>query len=144
MEMGFVLYDNNTNINEIINTFKRHNLKITPQRVSIYSYLMNTHDHPSVDMIYDEIKKNLPSISLATVYKTLNVLVECNLVKMINISKDNFRYDANLNPHCHIKCTKCNTVHDVNLHNVVNMNSLSKYNIESFDLMLYGMCNKCS
>ena len=76
---------NNKNIDDIIQIFKENNLKLTLQRVNIYSYLRSTCEHPTVDTIYKNIKKIIPTISLATVYKTLNTLVDYGLIKMINV-----------------------------------------------------------
>lgn len=137
------MLDEKNNIIKIIQIFKEHNLKVTPQRATIYSYLLSTSMHPNVDTIYKNIKPIIPAISLATVYKTLNVLVKSNLIKEINMCEDNFRYDANIEPHGHIKCNSCNNVFDIELNNILDIKSISKYKIDSFDLLLYGKCNKC-
>lgn len=136
---------NNKNIDDIIQIFKENNLKLTLQRVNIYSYLRSTCEHPTVDTIYKNIKKIIPTISLATVYKTLNTLVDYGLIKMINVCEENFRYDANIDLHGHIKCTNCNKVEDLHLDtNLINSLSIENYDVKSFDLFLYGTCKSCS
>lgn len=138
------MLDDKNNIIEIIKIFKQKKLKVTPQRTTIYSYLLSTSIHPNVDTIYKNIKPIIPTISLATVYKTLNIFVESNLIKDLNVCEDNFRYDANLKPHGHIKCNSCNTIYDIDLKNILNLDSILNYKIDSFDLLLYGKCNNCS
>ena len=135
----------NNNIDQIIQLFKKNNLKITPQRINIYSYLVSTCEHPTVDTIYKNIKNIMPAISIATIYKTLNTLVESNLVKIINVCEENFRYDANINPHGHIKCTVCKKIKDISVNNDFSyIGENENFHVENFDLFLYGKCNTCS
>lgn len=136
---------NDKNIDDIIQIFKENNLKLTLQRINIYSYLRSTCEHPTVDTIYKNIKEIIPTISLATVYKTLNTLVDYGLVKMINVCEENFRYDANINLHGHIKCTNCNKIEDLHLNNnLITSLEIENYDIKNFDLFLYGTCKNCS
>lgn len=133
------------NIDEITRVFKEKNLKLTLQRLNVYSYLKSTKDHPTVDIIYKNIKQSIPTISLATVYKILNTLVEANLVKMINVCEDNFRYDSNTDLHGHIKCKMCNKVKDVPIENdLINTLMERNHDINHFDLFLYGKCERCA
>ena len=135
----------NKNIDIIIKTFKKNNLKLTLQRMNIYSYLMSTCEHPTVDTIYTNIRKTIPTISLATVYKNLNTLVNSGLIKLINVCEENFRYDANLDLHAHFKCTSCNKVEDLYLDDNVLKSLLSRNNtINNLDVFLYGTCTCCS
>lgn len=135
----------NSDIDKIIQLFKENNLKVTPQRINIYAYLISTCEHPTVDVIYKNIKNIMPAISIATIYKTLNTLVESKLVKIINVCEENFRYDANIAPHGHIKCNVCNKVSDIYVEN--NFKELANnedFNLENYDLFLYGKCKNCS
>ncbi len=136
---------NKVSIDEIVKIFKEKNLKLTLQRITIYSYLLSTCEHPNVDTIYKNVRQSIPTISLATVYKTLNTLVEAGLVRMLNLCEENFRYDANISHHGHIKCNICNKVEDIDLNNSFrNVLSVEKFNIENFDLFIYGTCEECS
>lgn len=132
-------------VDEIIKIFKEKNLKLTLQRLKVYSYLMSTNQHPTVDTIYKNVKKSIPTISLATVYKVLNTLVEKELVKSINVCEDNFRYDSNTNLHGHIKCQMCNQIKDINIEEeVIDIIMNKNLNINHFDLFLYGTCEDCA
>ncbi len=138
------MFKERNNMDEIVQIFKEKNLKLTLQRINIYSYLRSTCEHPSVDTIYKHIKQIIPSISLATVYKTLNTLVDAGLVRVLNVCEENFRYDSNINTHGHVKCTECNKVEDIILNDTL-LNSLTaeNYKINNFDLILYGKCKSC-
>lgn len=132
------------NIDEIIKLFKKNNLKLTLQRANIYSYLISTNEHPTVDTIYKNIKSIMPTISLATVYKTLNTLVESGLIRIINVCEENFRYDSNTNLHGHMKCELCNAIEDLYINENLTKSIITcGSNVKHFDLFLYGTCDKC-
>lgn len=127
--------------------FKEKNLKLTPQRYAIYKYLKSTKVHPSAEMIYTELKINYPTMSLATVYKTLKTLIEIDLVQELNVGEENFRFDANTSMHPHIMCLKCGKVDDIE---VVDFSYLNKeaekycnYHIQDHQLYFYGTCPEC-
>ena len=82
-------------MNTLAANLKQNHLKVTPQRLSIYSYLTNTTAHPSVETIYNDLKEEHPSLSLATVYKTVASLRDAHLVTEFNVGEDSHRYDAN-------------------------------------------------
>lgn len=90
-------------------------LKITQQRIVIYDALMQIPNHPSAEKIFEKVQFNNPSISLATVYKTLDTLVGAGLVSKVPTDGGNMRYDANLDYHNHIYCT--NTKEIIDYHN---------------------------
>ena len=94
-------------MDHIASIFKEKKLKLTPQRLAVYNYLINTTAHPSADTIYTDIHVQYPTMSLATVYKALKTLVEVGLIQEINVGEGNFRYDANSLPHPHLQCLKC-------------------------------------
>ena len=98
---------------DIILTFKEKKLKLTPQRLAVYQYLKSTTEHPSAETIYKALQPNYPTMSLATVYKTLKTLVEIGLVQELNVGEGNFRYDGNCKEHGHIQCIKCGKVNDL-------------------------------
>ena len=127
--------------------FKEKSLKVTPQRYAIYKYLNSTQSHPSAESIYEELKVNYPTMSLATVYKTLRTLIEIGLVQEINVGEDNFRYDANVDTHPHLICKSCSRVDDIENQNFAHINmevqKLTTYKIEDCKLYFYGICPEC-
>lgn len=99
---------------DYIALLKDHGLKVTPQRISVLKVLAG-HTHPTIDELYNEIKKESPSISLATVYKNLNTLKDEGLVVEVNIVNQKSRYDIYEKPHIHIVCERCGAVEDIGL-----------------------------
>jgi Fur family peroxide stress response transcriptional regulator len=96
---------------DFISLLKSRNLKATPQRLSVLEVL-NKNEHPTMEEIYEEIKKEFPSISLATVYKNINTLRESDTVIEINTQNGKTRYDIYVKPHTHIICKKCGSIRD--------------------------------
>lgn len=127
--------------------FKEKKLKLTPQRIAIYKYLVSTNEHPSAETIYKAIQKEYLTMSLATVYKTLKTLVSVNLIQELNVGEGNFRYDANVSNHPHIHCIKCGRVDDINDLTFDSLNSKAQkytdYDILFSKIYFYGICPRC-
>lgn len=128
--------------------FKPKSLKLTPQRIAVYEMLQNTKSHPSAEMIYSAISDRYPTMSLATVYKTLKTLVEIGLIQELNVGEGNFRYDANALPHPHITCINCGRVDDIDNIDLSFINDTVKdytnYRILSSKVYYYGVCPDCN
>lgn len=88
-------------------------LSLTYQRLSIYKALLQVPDHPSPDAIYQVVRKTYPSISLATVYKTLDRFEKSGLVSKVNPLHETARYDPKVEHHHHLVCTECKHVEDL-------------------------------
>lgn len=91
---------------------KQNGLKVTPQRVAIYEAVVKLKNHPTAEKIIDYIKKNHPNISVGTVYKVLDSLVENQLLKKVKNEKDVMRYDAIMQQHHHLYCTETERIED--------------------------------
>jgi len=134
-------------MNELSNLFKENNLKLTPQRYAIYNYLLGTKSHPSAEMIYEALRPHYPTMSLATVYKTLNTLIELGLVQQLNVGEDNFRFDAKAESHPHIVCLGCGRVDDIDELELDHINQIAQkytnYKISSSKVYFYGLCAEC-
>lgn len=127
--------------------FKEKNLKLTPQRYAIYRFLSSTKAHPSAEMIYNNLKTDYPTMSLATVYKTMKTLIELGLVQQLNVGEDNFRFDANINVHPHVVCLSCGRVDDIENADFSFLNEIaekcSNYHIDAHQVYFYGLCPEC-
>jgi Fur family peroxide stress response transcriptional regulator len=134
-------------LEHIASIFKEKKLKLTPQRLAIYNYLINTTSHPSADVIYTDIHIQYPTMSLATVYKALKTLVAVGLIQEINVGEGNFRYDGNSSPHPHLQCLSCNRVDDFKNLCLDNLNTIAgehtDYQITSNKVYFYGYCSNC-
>lgn len=88
-------------------------LAVTPQRLAIFRRLAATDRHPSAEELHATVRRELPTLSLATVYKTLDALADIGAVRPVSRLGARGRWDANLTPHHHLVCTECGTVTDV-------------------------------
>lgn len=134
-------------MDNITSIFKEKKLKLTPQRLAVYKYLMSTKEHPSAEIIYKALQPDYPTMSLATVYKAVKTLVEVELVQEINVGEGNFRYDGNVHEHAHIQCLSCNKVDDLEDVSFNNLNKTaedkSDYKVLSNKVFFYGICKQC-
>lgn len=135
-------------MDKIAPIFKEKKLKLTPQRLAIYKYLKGTTEHPSPETVYNNIRESFPTISLATVYKTLKTLSKVGIIQELNAGEDSFRYDANAKNHPHIKCIKCGRVDDFDADfSLDEINTLAEkhtdYKILSSQVYFFGICKNC-
>lgn len=132
---------------EVTALLRECGFKVTPQRLAVYQVLSHTTAHPNAEMLYRELQPSYPTMSLATVYKTLSILCEVGLAQAINVSEDSFRYDANTQPHPHVRCTCCGRVDDImNLHAdglEAQTASETGYYIEAHQYYFFGICPDC-
>ncbi len=89
-----------------------HGLKVTSQRLIIYQCLLMSDDHPSAEIIFEKIRVDHPSISIGTVYKTMETLVEAGLAKKVKTADDLLRFDAKTGHHNHIYCSNTDQIMD--------------------------------
>ncbi len=125
---------------------REHNIKVTPQRMGIVEELKG-EVHLSVDELYERMKSKFPSISLATVYKNINAMLEKNFLLEVKIPNIKSKYELAKEPHAHLQCVKCGKVEDIklNLDSVIKESSQkSGYKIYEESLVLSGVCPECS
>ena len=111
-------------------------LKATHQRIVVYNALIGVKTHPSADAIYEILHPNNPSISLATVYNTLDTLVDAGLAKRVLSGKGPVRYDARIDNHHHLICSNTKEIidfYDEELNSLIK-NYLEKKKIQNFEL----------
>ena len=131
----------------ITEVLRNKGFKVTPQRLAIYKILMDGKDHPTAEMIYEKLQTRYPTMSLATVYKTVEVFREMGLVHSLNVGEDKARYDANMEPHVHMVCGTCGDILDVM---DVEISSLQKaaeeksgYRVADCQVYFHGQCAEC-
>jgi len=88
-------------------------LAYTHQRMVIYRALAATDSHPTPESVYEQVKREIPSISLGTVYKNIHTFTEAGLLREVNLLHDSLRLDANLGNHHHFVCVRCKSVTDI-------------------------------
>ncbi|MDP3928253.1 MAG: Fur family transcriptional regulator [Bacteroidota bacterium] len=87
-------------------------IKATLPRIGIYQLLSTFKHHPSAEELYQKVSKKYPGVSLATIYKTLEVLVQNKLVNKVVTDEDKVRYDFRTDQHIHLYCQKTNKITD--------------------------------
>ena len=96
-----------------IETFLRNKgYKVTPQRIAICNFILSNKNHPSVEEIFLEMKKTYSSMSMATIYKTISLLTDLNLVTKLTAKGQYTRFDPNRSLHVNVICPKCSKIYD--------------------------------
>ena len=118
------------------------------QREKILMLLKSTDTHPTANWLYDNLRNDFPNLSLGTIYRNLNILVEQGLIKKIDFGSTFDRYDSNITQHHHFICEKCGSIIDINLpDNKELYNKVDKLingKTEKHRIEFYGICNKCN
>lgn len=133
---------------QMLSRLKSQDFRITPQRLLVIRILAESKGHPTVEQIYEEVRAEFPTTSLATVYKTISLLKEVNEILELGFPDGSNRYDGNKPfPHPHVICTKCKKITDPEL---INLDDLSEkmsrktgYRIFSHRLDFFGLCPEC-
>lgn len=132
---------------DITKLLRDKGFKVTPQRLAIYSMLAGTKTHPNAEMIFNELQPFYPTMSLATVYKTMDILAQMGLVQVLNAGEDSFRYDANTMSHPHIRCTECGCVDDLegidDTDFLAQVKKNTSYEVSGRQFYFYGVCPRC-
>lgn len=127
---------------------RRLGYRLTPQRVALLRLLSESRGHPSAKDLYDQLRRQFPTTSLATIYKTLNVLKDLDEVLELGFSDDDNRYDGNRPyPHPHLICIRCRKIIDFDRDVVAGLEQelaqASGFEIVSHRLDFYGLCPEC-
>lgn len=129
-------------------TIEGGGLRDTPQRRHVYDELLGNRDHPTATEVFMRVKRNMPTISLATVYNSLEALVACGLVKQVNVDREPTRYCPNLKEHGHFVCEGCAQVFDIMLSQTKPISKSLElppgFTVSSCDVTLRGTCATCN
>jgi Fur family transcriptional regulator, peroxide stress response regulator len=133
--------------NLAIEALRKKGYKATPQRIAICRIALNSRAHPSAQQVYEEVKKIHSTVSLATVYKTLEVLRDLELVQEINLPKGQARFDSYMKPHINLICLKCGIITDldaITAEEITNrVTAATKFKPTGQRIDVYGICPKC-
>lgn len=133
-------------------TIRRINMKspkirYSKQRELILSNLKNRYDHPTAEMIYQDLKKENPHLSLGTVYRNLNQLCETKLINKIDVGNPMVHYDGNTDPHIHFICQQCGQIIDIDIDEnsiVTQFQNHLHHHIKKIQIQMSGICQNCS
>jgi Fur family transcriptional regulator, peroxide stress response regulator len=140
--------DPDQRIDSIIKKLKESNHKLTPQRLAVVKILAASQGHPSVEQIYEQIKSNFPTMSLATVYRNVILLKSLGEILELGFPDGSNRYDGNKPyPHPHVICMKCKKVIDPDLDSLKDMTAEiaaeTGFKILTHRLDFFGYCQDC-
>jgi Fur family peroxide stress response transcriptional regulator len=139
--------DPEVRFNELIAALKERDFRLTPQRVELVRLIASSQEHPSASQLYEEIRHRFPTMSPATVYKTLALLKDMDQVLEIDLWDDR-HYDGNRpGPHPHLVCTECGKILDGDLaldpSAIRKLENVSGYRILRPQFTFYGLCPRC-
>jgi Fur family peroxide stress response transcriptional regulator len=135
-------------LEQMLAKLKAHNFRITPQRLAVLKILAASAAHPSVEMVFEQVKRDFPTTSLATIYKTVTLLKALDEVLELGFPEGGNRYDGNKPyPHPHIICIKCKKIMDPDLMSLEKFTQEATqktgYRIVNHRLDFFGICPQC-
>ncbi len=122
-------------------------MSLTPQRLAIYEALVGSADHPTPEILWDRVRTLMPTLSLATIYKTLEALARLGLVSELPATGQCRRFDANMAPHHHLVCTGCGRVADFWSHELSTLavpRGIPGFRARRVDVHVQGVCDDCA
>jgi Fe2+ or Zn2+ uptake regulation protein len=132
---------------ELTQIFRARGLKITPQRQTIFRVLHGSAVHPTAEAVFDSVRREMPTISLRTVYQTLNDLAAMGEIQAIDLGTGSARFDPHTGPHHHLVCEVCGRVHDVEAEfpGVTAPNAEAfGFTVNTIEIVFRGRCRDCT
>jgi len=122
--------------------------KATPQRIAICRFALNSRDHPTAQQVYDKVKETHPTVSLATVYKTLQLLKNLDLIQELNLPQGQARFDSYTKPHINLICLRCGSILDLDDTSAIELTrrvvAATKFRLKGQRIDIFGTCRRCS
>lgn len=133
---------------QLISILRDSGYKVTPQRLAICNYVLSSKEHPTVEQIHSKILKKNPTISLNTIYQTMNMLINLGLVHEMRFNGISSRFDPNTSVHANVICQNCSKIRDFESEDIRELWSriVTEMNIEPLGqrLDIYVLCDECS
>ncbi len=135
-------------LNQMLSRLKEHSFRITPQRLAVLKVLAVSEGHPSVERIYETVRAEFPTTSIATIYKTVNLLKQLDEVLELGFPDGSNRYDGNKPyPHPHVICTECKKIIDPDLGSLEDLTrevvKETGFVIQNHRVDFFGRCRDC-
>jgi Fe2+ or Zn2+ uptake regulation protein len=132
---------------ELTERFRQRGLRMTPQRQRIFHILAESTTHPTAEVVYAAVRRDMPTISLRTVYETLNELVEMGEIQQFDLGMGARRFDPNTAPHHHLICESCGAVRDISadLSEIeIPAEHRQGFVVRSTEVSFRGICGRCA
>jgi Fur family peroxide stress response transcriptional regulator len=132
----------------LIQDLQRSGMRITPQRIAICELLAGITEHPTAQQIYETLRPRFPSLSLATVYNTLQTLVSLGSINELGrVGGDAAHYDPDTDPHINLMCVSCRRIVDLSSEHIrqveTEVENSSGYRLLGARVLYYGLCPQC-
>jgi Fur family transcriptional regulator, peroxide stress response regulator len=142
------MVDPRNRLEQMLAKLKARNFRITPQRLAILKILASSENHPSVERIYEQVKQDFATTSLATIYKTVILLKQLHEVLELGFPDGSNRYDGNKPyPHPHVVCLRCKRILDPDLGSLAPLTAeaahTTGFRIVDHRLDFFGICPEC-
>ena len=125
-----------------------HGLSVTHQRHVIYRALMQMHGHPSPEAVYEAVRREIPSISLGTVYKNIKTFVDAGVLREVSLHHGSARLETNLEPHHHMVCSRCKAIVDLDESDFVaprlKRRAPDGFRVHRMSVEVIGLCKNCA
>jgi len=135
-------------VEELTEQFRAQGLKVTPQRQTIFRVLAETSTHPTAEAVYAQVSRELPTISLRTVYQTLNDLAAMGEIGALDLGTGSTRFDPSLEPHHHLVCDSCGRIDDLHAEfpgvAVPATPEAAGFEVASTEIVFRGRCRTCA
>ncbi len=131
---------------KLVEKCRKHGYKITPQRLAIFDALQNNYNHPTAEMLYKEVSRKYPTITLTTIYKTLEMLINMGEIISLDINPERRHFDPRSEMHHHIICEKCKQITDIfEIDKEIKLPKEieNKFLLKGYHIDFYGLCHKC-
>lgn len=132
--------------NELAQVFREKQLKLTPQRQLLFNLLHDNESHPTAESLFEIASKQMPGISLRTIYQTLGELAEMKELQLVDIGNGATRFDPNMSEHQHFVCDSCGAIHDVDITSAPKLRagSADGFAVEEIGVVFRGRCGRCN
>lgn len=133
-----------TKINRARVFLEEKGVKPSYQRLKILEFLVENRGHPSVDVIFQALSGEIPTLSKTTIYNTLSLFAEKGIVSSLTIVNNEVRYDLTDNPHAHFQCVECQTLMDIPLDTDLFMTrTIDQHQVDEIQVTFKGICRTC-
>jgi Fur family transcriptional regulator, peroxide stress response regulator len=124
-----------------------HGIAVTHQRQMLYEIMQGMDGHPSPEEVYARVRKKVPAISLATVYKNINLFVESGLFRKMSMHHGSLRVEMNDKAHHHLVCSRCKVITDIGEQELGPISKRTRlpggFLVERYAVDVIGLCAKC-
>ena len=131
---------------ELVQVFRDKQMKLTPQRQLLFNLLHENDSHPTAESLFEIASKQMPGISLRTIYQTLGELAEMGELQLVDLGNGATRFDPNMGEHQHFVCDSCGAIHDVDITSAPRLRagSADGFAVEEIGVVFHGRCNRCN